>query len=459
MSLNLRYSRLKAALGTVGRSPTSLAEHRRPLLPADERIGWGVLLGVGAAASGFTPINHLDDVLQVTDKPLLGLLLPPVLLAVCGAIAAVRLPASAPTDRLLASASCLLLFGGALSLSESHHFTRSALLLGVTIGAPLTLLWSLRRSDVSKSAVCAAFLGTACLFLLRSDLTFLVDYGLPNADSLFQAKFSNRPYDFHYNALGNPDQTALFLVLMFPLAALWASQRQLTRLRAALLLGASGVLLLNLGLVYVRSGMAVGLVVALVALAVSPLRLGLKFILGGTLIAGVVVALATSGAWQYVRAAADVSNRDASAVARATSYKDGFRTMLEHPVTGLGIGEYGSPGQPPAHSSLVQAGAELGLLGAVGILLIFAWLTRTTRSLWRQDRLSSVAGAACLSAALYWVYAMVFGGANVAFGNGFVAIWGVGFAIVVSCAADRDLRTGSNYDGAPCRETQTGSVR
>lgn len=429
-----------------GRATGPRRRYPRPL--TSERVGWGLVIGAGAALSGFTPFNHLDDVLDLTSRPYLVVLMPSVLMALSASVAAVRLPLSSSTDRVLLAASGLLLAAGLLSLTSSGDPGRSALLFSVTIVAPLALLWTLRRSDVSPTALCGAFVATVCLLLVRADFVFVRDFGLPSGGSLFQAKFTNRPYDFHYYTLNNPNQTATFLILVLPLVAFWAAEQRGSRFRAWLFAGATAFILVNVGLVYVRFAITVGVLVALAALVRSPLRRGVKLAATFSLIAGIAWALSTGGVWDYVRVATDFSHSDASAVVRVKSYQDGLQAMVDHPLSGVGLGEYGRREQLPAHSSLVQAGAETGLLGVFGVVMMLAWLVCKARASWRRDRLGGLAGACILAALLFWVYAMIFGGANVGLANGFVAIWGVGFAVVAGVSGRAKGRTTVAYGPA-----------
>ncbi|HEY8640176.1 MAG TPA: O-antigen ligase family protein [Solirubrobacterales bacterium] len=401
-----------------------------------ERVLFALVLGIGVPLSGFPPFNHLADVVDVEAHPFLVPLVPSVVLALVAGVAAWRLPRPAGRDGLLLSATMALLVAGCLSLIGSDDPQHSALLLLTTLVAPLGFLWALRRADVPYAWLCGAFLATVCLLLLRADVVFLSDHGFPTGSALFQAKFSNQPYDFHYYALNNPDQAATFLIFPLALAAFWAIGERLERRFADALALAAAFLLINLGLVFVRAGAAFGVLVVVAAILASPMRRRRRLISAAAVILAVVAVVVTPSVWSYISKATDTATSDASAVTRADSIADGTKTMLDHPLTGVGLGEYGTTrDRPPAHSTTVQAGAEMGVLGALGALAILTWLVRTAWRGLRRNRLRGLAGGAAVAALAYWVNATLFGGANIGFGNGFVAIWGMSLAIGVATAS------------------------
>lgn len=402
---------------------------------------FAVLLGGGVAAAGFPPLSNAADLLEVPTNPLLIAFVPSVLIAALSCLAAQRLPL--PTDSrsrsitLLTAAGLALLAGGCLSLLGSDAPRLSAQLLLVTLIAPIAMLWALLRADLPQRWLCAAFLATVCLFMLRADIAFFSDYGFPSGDDLFRAKFSNAPYDFHYYALKNPNQTAAFLLLPLGLAAFWAVGSIGNRRSFFLLSTAVLFLLVNLVMVYTRAAIAVGIIAVLSAILSLPAPRRKRIAAAAALMLLVIALISVPSIRDYFLKASDTSTDDASAVVRLSSTLDGGEELINHPITGVGLGRYGNtPDQSPAHSAVIQAGAELGVLGAVGALLILAWLLRTVWKLARLNgRLGGLDGGAAGGALMYWLYVVAFGGFTLGIATGYIAAWGMALALLGAVSA------------------------
>ena len=100
--------------------------------------------------------------------------------------------------------------------------------------------------------------------------------------------------------------------------------------------------------------------------------------------------------------------QDPTASSRINFWKAGFRMFREHPLTGVGMGNFGrnfaqlytptghSMGYWSPHSIFVQAGAELGIGGLAILLLVFYLILKRnweTRSMYLRYKLSN-----------HWVY-------------------------------------------------------
>ncbi len=194
--------------------------------------------------------------------------------------------------------------------------------------------------------------------------------------------------------LGNPNDLALNMVTFLPAAAVMALSRQ--RGVGARLVAAAVVGLMAATVVFTksRSG-ALGLAAAMLALLV----LGRKVRPGFGAIAVVAVLVAApfvpSSFWDRMSSIAsearDEKEFTGSREARETVMREGLKTFAEHPLTGVGVGQfknYNPPGRQErwreTHSALIQVAAETG----VGGLLVFAFLivcaalaARTTRRL------------------------------------------------------------------------------
>ena len=332
-----------------------------------------VAIGAGIVVSGFAPVNNASDVLDLADQPWLVFFMPATLVALAAAVAAALWPHPDPprVPRLLVAGVVVLLMAGLLSMTESPDPRRSATLLVLAVTTPALLLWGVTRSRLSTTALCWGLLGATVVVLLRADIVFVGDWGIPTADDLLHAKFQNVPYDFHYYTLGNPDHTGGWLLMPLALASVWAAGPMRSRPRAVL---AAIVLLVMVTLVFCYTRFAIAnafaVLVAVLLLSRGDPRLR-KLGLGALGVAALVLVI--SG-FDYLRDLVS-SERGSSVSERVTSVHDGFTTMFDHPLTGVGLGQYsGAHGFIPAHSSAVQAGAEMGLLGLVGLLLLTAGL-------------------------------------------------------------------------------------
>jgi len=413
---------------------TTIAPRR---LPEWTRIGGlraaAILLGAGVPASGFTPFNHADDVFALAEHPWRLVLMPPVLLAGLAVLGAVVAPARGPSGRAgpVAFGAALLLLAASLSLLGTEDQTRSGLLFVTAVLAPFALFLGLRSSALSRRLIAISFLAATVVLLARADLVFLLQEGLPTGDTLFRAKFSNRPYDFHYFGLQNPNRTAAFVILPLALAAFWARDRRLPRPARSALVIVAAICLITLVLLFVRSGIVLGVLIVLGSFATSRRRLVLgvvvALVLGG-------VALAASPSVSGYLTGAGVLEEGSSGQVRLESIGDGAATAIAHPLTGLGLGYFERPGAVAAHSSIPQAGAEMGVAGMAALtLLSIALLAAGVRLARRYDWSGLEAGAA-VGVAAYVVQTVLFAGANAGLANGFVSIWGLSVALLLVIA-------------------------
>lgn len=102
-------------------------------------------------------------------------------------------------------------------------------------------------------------------------------------------------------------------------------------------------------------------------------------ILGIAILASLVAAFVFQGGGLRERSRTIVEyEEDSSAMGRINAWKAGLSMMLDHPITGVGIGNfmvaypsYSDTKPKVAHNSFIQVGAETGVLPAVAYLLIF----------------------------------------------------------------------------------------
>jgi putative inorganic carbon (hco3(-)) transporter len=179
---------------------------------------------------------------------------------------------------------------------------------------------------------------------------------------------------------GNPNDLALNLVAMLPIGFVAAlSRRHSLQWRAV---AGVFVLMMMATIIFTKSrGGLIGLVVVLLALLVVSRRVRPVIAIG--LLGGTLVATPFLPASFYHRmstifdAEEDAAEFTGSREARTTLMKEGLRTFAEHPLTGVGLGQFRNYVFPErkerwreAHNALIQVAADLGILG----LALFAFL-------------------------------------------------------------------------------------
>jgi O-antigen ligase len=421
------------------RSSGSFFAARFPGIAAVTRTVAGIVLGAGIAASGFPPLANAPDVLAVGLMPWRVVLTPAVLLG-AGALATAWLfPRRDGVERSvcwLLVAACLLVAGAALSLLRSDDVWYSFLIGIVALLAPCAVAIGVARSTLTPALLAGAFLAATGLFLLRADLQFIKLNGLPTSAALFAAKFRNQPYDFHYYTLGNPDGTAAFLLLPLGLALFWLSHSALGARARALLAGSFGISSATMVLAYSRSALAWCIGLVFLAVARAPLARRTRMVLlGGValLVVATLVALNTS----YLLSIFS-SNEGSSGSVRLGSIAEAAPVFKANPLTGFGLGMFSAlDGYLPAHSAIVQAGVELGVVGLAGAILL---LVSTVALFWSRARSAGQAGlprAAAAAAASYLLYCAFAGGSSEALYNGYVSVWGLSLALLLGLAARR----------------------
>jgi hypothetical protein len=409
---------------------------RFPGIAAAIRTAAAIVLGGGIAASGFPPLANAPDAFAIGLIPWRVVLTPAVLLG-AGALAMAWLfprgDSFARPVRWLPVAACLLIAGAGLSLLRSDDVWYSVLIGIVALLAPCAVAVGVAGSTLAPKLLAGSFLAATGLFLLRADLQFIKLNGLPTATTLFAAKFRNQPYDFHYYTLGNPDGTAAFLLLPLGLALFWLTQPALAA-RARALLAVSFVTCgTTMVLVYSRSALAwsIGLVCVAVAQAPFARRIRVALLAGVVLLAVVTLVVLNTGYLLSIFS----SNDGSSASVRLGSISEASPVLWANPLTGYGLGMFNTPGgYVPAHSAIVQAGAELGVVGLVGAVLLLA---SSVALFWSRARSVPLAGLPCAlapPAAGYLLYCAFTGGASEALYSGYVSIWGLSLALLLSLA-------------------------
>lgn len=181
---------------------------------------------------------------------------------------------------------------------------------------------------------------------------------------------------------GNPNDLALNMVSILPLAVVFAmSKRHGTGWRMA----AAAIALLMIATVIFTKSRAgtLGLVVVLVAL-LSLSRLVKPPVLIGALAASLLILPALPGSFWMRMATIFDSEQDAqqftgSREARERLLTDGWNAFMDHPLTGVGAGQFVNYNPPDrqerwreTHNVLLQVAADLGLFGLAAFVFLIS---------------------------------------------------------------------------------------
>lgn len=411
------------------------ASAARQSAPASEIALTAAAFFIGAwiALSGFPPLNNLPHYLHMEALPAL-VLLSPACLAGLGAIWAAGHASSRrkvlkirELPRPAAYTLTVLVAGAALSLTQSDNPGYSAALLVSGILAPGVLFLVLWSGRLPSAPLVAGFIATLVVLLVRADITFVQEYGFPTSQKvLFDAKFHSGTHGFHYYTLGNPDHTAGFLLLPFILCLFWAIDQATTPAARRWLLLASAVILFTIVLLYVRFADLVVLLVIVAAFFSCNWARALRFWAAFGAVSLALVAALLSPGHYFLNAFK--STPGGSALVRWDTISAGLRAFVHHPIAGLGLGQYHTASLP-AHSSIVQGGAEMGVLGLIGVaMLTFSLVTAAARRL-RSRHWLGLKDGALVAAALSALYAVISPPASEGLMVGFVSIYGLSLAI------------------------------
>jgi O-antigen ligase len=159
------------------------------------------------------------------------------------------------------------------------------------------------------------------------------------------------------------------------------------------------------------------------------LRVGLAWRLGavGCLVAALAFIAATGPGF-----ASQASLLRTSGETRFDTLGPGLRAVVHHPVGGLGLGRSArAASHPPAHSALLQAGVEMGVLAIGGVGLLTAWCIVAAWCAIRSPGLEAMARGALVAMGLYALYTLVAGGVNAGLNNGLVSVWALTIALLM----------------------------
>jgi O-antigen ligase len=385
-------------------------------------------LGAGVAASGFDPVNNATSTLDIDATPLLVILSPPVLLGLGAALAALLVPADkAPAIPAALRAGGWVLLGAAcISLFASDEPTRTALTVVLAICAPMLLVVGLVRSALDRTVICAAFLAGITLLLLRAIGVFVSSNGIPTPSKLEDTKFANQAFDFHYYTLGNPDHTAGFLLMPFVLALLWALDSRINWRARVLLLSVAAVTFVGIVMTYVRFGAVTALIVIVAVATISPVgRWARRGAIG---VAALLTVTFVAATFRYL---GDLLT-GGSVPERVRSLGDGLSALADKPIAGVGLSRFEEPLYVPAHSSIIQAGAEMGVLGLCAMTLLTGALIWLAARVVKAEGWFGLRPAAALAVAIYAVYAALAAPAAEGLYADYIAIYGLAAAMLVA---------------------------
>jgi O-antigen ligase len=196
--------------------------------------------------------------------------------------------------------------------------------------------------------------------------------------------------------MGNPNDLAMNMVTFLPLAAMLAIARGRTLPR--LVAGLIACLMVGTILFTKSRAGLLGLaaVMVIIFLEGRKLRPGL----GAVALVGLLAAAPMMPSWFWTRVAS-ITNPEQDESGTRQARKDlmweGWQTFIEHPLTGVGAGQFKNYNPPDrlepwreTHNVLLQVAAELGLFGLIAFLFL---LWQAVSALLWTKRLFAVNGA------------------------------------------------------------------
>ncbi|HWQ00239.1 MAG TPA: O-antigen ligase family protein, partial [Vicinamibacterales bacterium] len=263
---------------------------------------------------------------------------------------------------------------------------------------------------------------------------------------------------------GNPNDLALTLVAILPLAVAFALSRGRPAVRVTSALGA---LLMAAAVVFTQSrGGSIGMVAMLGALV-----LGLRRIRPAAAALAVLAALAATPLLpdSYVERMASIFDAEkdptGSREARKRLMREGYQAFLEHPLTGVGAGQFQNY-KPEAreeawretHNVVLQVASELGAAGLAVFVFLVATAFRGAVSAVRRARSPAgratpgadwlrLFGVALVASLVGWLVAAMFAS---------VAYYWTFYYLLAASAAMADL---ARREIAPRRRTSPAGRR
>jgi O-antigen ligase len=196
--------------------------------------------------------------------------------------------------------------------------------------------------------------------------------------------------------MGNPNDLAMNMVTFMPLAAMIA----VTRGRTLTRLVAGTIALLMIATVLFTKSRAGLLGLAAVMLVIVIEGRKLRPGLGVAALVGLLAATPFMPTWFWMRLGSITNaeqDESGSRQARKDLMWEGWQTFIEHPLTGVGAGQFKNYNPPDrlepwreTHNVLLQVAAELGVFGLLAFLFL-VW--QAFSALWWTRRLFGSTGA------------------------------------------------------------------
>lgn len=176
--------------------------------------------------------------------------------------------------------------------------------------------------------------------------------------------------------MGNPNDLAMNMVTFLPIAVVIAigKGRTVPRLAASII---AALMMATILFTKSRAGL-LGLAAVLAVLVIDGRRL--RPGLGVAALVGMLVATPFMPSWFWVRLGSIVNpsqDESGSRQARKDLMWEGWQTFVEHPLTGVGAGQFKNYNPPDrlepwreTHNVLLQVAAELGIFGLLVFLLL-----------------------------------------------------------------------------------------
>jgi hypothetical protein len=393
-------------------------------------VAAGAGLGAFLALGGFAPLNNVPNLLHIGSNPVLAVFSPACLVVILMLVAAYRFgpPVARSPRPWVMAIFAMVLTGACLSLLQTPDVSFSVALVITGLLAPAVTYVVVSRTALPAAALAGGFMAALAVVFLHAELVFVLQHGFPTLSKLQTYKFVQRPHDLHYYTLGNADHTAAFLLLPLTWCLLWAMDPELSVNARRWLIAATAVMAILMVMLYVRFDLIVSGVVAVALILNSSLPRRTRVIAGSAPVIGfIALGIASSGNYLF-----DVFSTSAgtSGAVRESSIGAGWHALLQHPLTGVGLGEFGVNAGVPAHSSIIQTGAETGWIGLVGLTLLTLVLAAGAVQRIRQGRWRGLTGGAAVAAGLYAVASAVSPGADEGgLMSGLVSVYGMTLAM------------------------------
>jgi putative inorganic carbon (hco3(-)) transporter len=191
---------------------------------------------------------------------------------------------------------------------------------------------------------------------------------------------------------GNPNDLAMNMVCILPIAAMAALSRRYSFLWRGV--AAAGAVLMIATILFTKSrGGALALVITVLALVFTSRAVKPGLVIAGLAALLVVTPMIPDTFWARMATIVNAEQDEeftGSREQRSTLLREGFYTFTQHPLTGVGAGQfvnYDFPGRQvrwrETHNAYLQVAAEIGIFGLVAL---FYLIVRALAAAWALRR-------------------------------------------------------------------------